>query len=199
MKLFYSPTSPYARKVRIVAAEKGLDDRIELVPCNPFEDADELRRVNPLGKVPCLMLDDGTALYDSPVICEYLDAATPTPRLLPADERRWRVLRLQALADGMLDAAVAIVMERWRPEGERSEGWIRRWSDAIRRGADTFAEEIATLPETISLAHVAMGAALGYLDFRLPELEWRADRKSLATWYETFAERSSMRATRPAS
>src|SRR3974377_2247191 len=134
MKLYFSTTSPYVRKVRVVAIEKGLADRVELVAANPWPDPAAVVAVNPLGKVPTLVTDDGLALYDSPVICEYLDALAPAAPLLPrSGSDRWQVLRCQALCDGILDAAVAIVLERRRPEAERSMLSEKRSADAIRR------------------------------------------------------------------
>lgn len=198
MKLFYANTSPYARKVRVVAAEKNLDGRIEAVLCNPFDESPELKAANPLSKVPSLVMDNGEALYDSPAICEYLDSLTPGNRLIPEKgPARWTVLRRHALADGILDAAFAVVMERRRPEGEQSPSWIERWSAAIGRSVDVLEKEIGSFPAETDLAHIAIGCALAYLDFRLPDLEWRTGHPETAKWFETFAERPSMKDTRP--
>lgn len=198
MKLFYANTSPYARKVRVVAAEKNLDGRIEAVLCNPFDESPELKAANPLSKIPSLVMDNGEALYDSPAICEYLDSLDPNNRLIPEKgPARWTVLRRHALADGILDAAFAIVMERRRPEGEQSPSWIERWSAAIGRSVDVLETEIASFPTETDLAHVSIGCALAYLDFRLPDQEWRTGHPETVKWFETFAERPSMKDTRP--
>ncbi len=198
MRLYYADTSPYARKVRVVIAEKGLEERIEAVPCNPFDDPAALKAANPLIKVPALEREDGGVLYDSPVIVEYLDRLGSGGRLIPEDGvARWEALRRQALGDGLLDAAFSIVMERRRPESEQSAHWLGRWRAAIEHSLDAIEEEIAQLPERIDIGQIAFGAALGYLDFRLPDLEWRAGRPKAAAWFAAFAERPSMIATRP--
>lgn len=198
MKLLYSPTSPYARKVRVTAAEKGLTDKIEVVPTNPFDDIADLGPVNPVGKVPALVTENGTALYDSPVICEYLDSIGIGPLLVPTlGEARWTVLRQQALADGVLDAAFSLVMEMRRPESERSQSWIDRWTAGINRSADAIDAEAGNLSADVTLAHVAFGCALAYLDFRLGDLNWRDGRPNAAAWYETFSQRPSMTSTVP--
>jgi glutathione S-transferase len=135
MQLYYSATSPYVRKVRVVAIEKGLDGDIELIEAMPWPDPSLIATQNPLGKVPALVLDDGTALYDSPVICEYLDTLGEGNRLLPpVGPARWRSLRIQALADGIMDAAVSIVLERRRSAELRS-------SEADRSGCECDSQE----------------------------------------------------------
>jgi len=198
MRLFYAGTSPYARKVRVVIAEKGLEPQVEAIRCNPFDDVAELMAVNPLSKVPSLELDDGAVLYDSPVIAEYIDSLGEAARLIPAEgPARWRVLRQQALGDGILDAAFSMVMERRRPDEQQSRDWLERWRAAIARGLDSLEAEIDGLGGPITLGHITLGAALGYLDFRLPDLEWRGAREKTASWFATFAERPSMIATRP--
>lgn len=197
MKLIYAGPSPYSRKVRIVIAEKNLDDDIQFVPCNPFEDAPDLRAANPLGKVPVLILNDGATLYDSPVICEYLDSLGQEPRLLPEGEAGWTVRRRHALADGLLDAAFNIVIERRRPETERSISWLDRWNGTIDRALAHVDAEIDSLGAEPTLAHIAFGCALGYLDFRLPGRPWRGAYPNAAAWFEAFSERPSMVATKP--
>jgi len=198
MKLFYSLTSPYARKVRVTAYEKGLADRIELVPCNPHEPDPALLAANPLGRVPTLVIEDGTALFDSPVICEWLDSWGAGPRLLPpAGDERWRVLRGQALADGMLDDAVAMVLERRRPEALQSPAHQAGRSAALLRAAADVEAGLVGTDGDLSLAHIALGCALAYLDFRLPELDWRPEAPRTAQWLEAFCRRPSMRDTQP--
>lgn len=198
MRLFYSATSPYARKVRIVIAEKGLEHRVESILCNPFDVVPELLAVNPLGKVPSLLLDDGTAHFDSPVISEYLDSLDGTVQLLPASgPDRWRALHQQALGDGILDAAFSVAMESRRPEEKQSPDWIGRWTAAITRSFHALEVEMDGMGENVTLGHIAFGAALGYLDLRLPVLDWRAECPKTASWFMTFSERPSMRVTRP--
>jgi len=197
MKLFYSGTSPYSRKVRLVIHEKGLTQAVTCVACNPFENTPDLEANNPLGKVPTLVLDDGSPLYDSPVICEYLDTLT-ADRLLPASGMaRWSVLRWQALCDGILDAAYNIVMERRRPAQAQSTDWIAQWETQIRRSLDAVHGSLGTLPERISLAQLSLGASLGYLDFRLSGLGWRHRCPALTAWYEDFSARDAMQRTQP--
>lgn len=198
MKLYVSPTSPYARKARVLLREKGLQDRVEEVFVNPHQDPAELLARNPLGKIPALALDDGSALYDSPVICEYLDALDATPSLIPPDgEARWAVLRAQALADGILDLAVATVMERARPESERSPGSLERWRGKIERAAGGIGEAVAGLRGELDLGRIALAVALSYLDLRMPELDWRTQRPELIDWHANLAARASMEATAP--
>ena len=195
MKLLYSPASPFARKVLIVAHAKGLADRIEVQVAAPMTDGAVVNPVNPLGKVPALIRDDGQTLYDSPVICEYLDAVGSGPTLVPASgEARWTALRTQALADGILDAAFNLVMERRRPEGERSPSWIDRWTAAILRGA---AEAPTPVEGAWTLAEISLACAFGYLDFRLPQIDWRATAPGAAVWYARAANLPVMVETAP--
>jgi len=197
MKLFYSKTSPYSRKVRMMIHEKGLQQAITSVTCNPFDEVPELGAANPLGKVPTLILDDGSPLYDSPVICAYLDTLTPG-RLIPKSGReRWNVLRWEALCDGALDATYNIVMERRRDTQEQSAGWIVQWKSQVSRSLDHIEASIGMLPNQVTLAHLALGAALGYLDFRLSDLGWRSQCPALAAWYGDFSVRDAMQNTRP--
>ena len=201
MRLLSSPTSPYARKVRMTVIEKGLADRVAIVPGVPLGTADEaaaVRRVNPLGKIPALVLDTGEALYDSPVICEYLDAIGTGPALLPASGTgRWTALRLQALGDGVADAAFNIVMEHRRAEALRSSEWLDRWTRAIHGAADALEEALAAGPLAADLGAIAIAAAFGYVDFRLPQIDWRAGRPRLTAAFADLAARPSFVATAP--
>ena len=197
MKLRYSPTSPYVRKVTVTLHELGLDGQVELLPTNPWDLSSDLQRVNPLNKVPTLLLDDGSVLYDSPVVCEYLDAQA-RGGLFPAPPARWQVLRRQALADGVLDAAVAVFLEtRRRADDERSAWWLEVQNLTLDRSLQAMAEDAAGFGEPITIDQVACGCALGYLDFRFPELDWRARHAALDDWYAGFGQRDSMRATVP--
>jgi glutathione S-transferase len=178
--------------------EKGLDETIELVLTDPHVHDDALLAANPMHRVPTLILDDGSPLYDSPVICEWLDTQSGSPRLIPeAGPNRWAVLKAQALADGMMDDAVANVMESRRPEGRQSLELIAVRTEALLRCARTMEAEIPTIANPLSLAHIAAGCALAYLDFRLPGLGWRDGNPALSDWFEELAARPSMQSTRP--
>jgi glutathione S-transferase len=189
MQLLYSPASPFARKVRIVAHEAELWDRVELSVVNPWTD-DSVRAVNPLSQVPALVTDDGKALHDSRVICEYLDDLAGAG-LFPTGAARWRALTLQSLADGMGSAAVRAVVEGRREDRHQDE--IDRQMKAIVAGLDVL--EAQGLPkDSFKIGEIAVAAQLGYFDFR-QVLDWRAGRLGLATWYEAVARRDSMVAT----
>jgi glutathione S-transferase len=196
-KLYFAPPSPYARKIRVLVAEKGLSAKVEMIARAPFEKPADLVALNPLSKVPTLVTDDGQVLYDSPVIADYLDTLA-VPRLIPIDGRsRWDALRQQALADGILDAGVSVLLEGRRPEGERSPSWVARQTDAIDRSLDACEAEVGSLAATPTIAHIALGCALGWLDFRMPSHDWRGSRPKLARWFAVFSERPSMMATKP--
>jgi hypothetical protein len=200
MQLYFSATSPYVRKVRIVAIEKGLDGDIELVNAMPWPDPTQVAARNPLGKVPALVLDDGSTLYDSPVICEYLDTLGGGNLLLPSHgPKRWQALRTQALADGVMDAAVSIVLERRRPSAQQSEESVERAANAIRRGVTALAADVSddtTAP--FDLARIATATAIGYLHFRLPDLELGLHEPTIANWWSLNRQRPSVLATEPA-
>jgi glutathione S-transferase len=201
MKLYMNPASPFARKVRIVIRELDLARLVEEVPVSP-QTSDELRRFNPLGKIPALVLNDGSTLLDSRVICEYLNELGggkffPGMSVWREVSGRWRALTLQALGDGICDAAVARVYEGRRPEAERSKEAAEKYLAQITRALDAL--ERARFNDPPTIGEIAVGCALGYLDFRLPELDWRATRPHLRDWYETFSQYPSMQATRPAS
>lgn len=199
MQLLISPTSPYARKTRVLVREKGLLDRIEETALNPHQDPAELLARNRLGKIPVLVRDDGEALYDSPVICEYIDSLEDEPQLIPASgEARWAVLRAQALADGILDLTVGIVMERARPADEQSQKSITRWHGKIERSVAGMSETLSAIPgDGFDLGRIACAVTLGYLDFRLPEYDWRGAQPELIDWYANVAARASMEETAP--
>lgn len=201
MKLYWAPASPYARKVRAVAIERGLTDRIEDIVVNAFEDPAALLAVNPLGKLPVLLIDDGDALYDSPVICAMLDNhpdATGDPLVPAAGPERWRVLRGEALADGIMDLAFQLAMERRKPEGETSPTFARRWRTQLDRALDALAVSAPRFPGCPHLDQIATAVALGYLDFRHGDLNWRDGRRPLADWHERISMRESLAATKPA-
>ena len=197
MKLFASNTSPFVRKVRVVLREKGAEGLVTEEIVVAREDPPALHAANPLGKIPALILSDGMVLFDSPVICEYLDATLPGPSLLPASgSKRWKALRLQATADGILDAGVATIYEGMRPEGERSPAAILRWRNSIIRSLD-FLEAEAVAFSSPDIGTIAVGCALGYLDFRFPDLGWRDTRSALAANFEALSARRSFSETMP--
>ena len=193
MKLHYSPASPYVRKVMAAAVETGLDERIELIPTKTHDPDPELARHNPLSKVPALITDGGEKLFDSPVICEYLDSLHDGPKLFPlSGEARWRVLRLQALGDGVLDAAVLCRMEGFRPPELRSAEFVAQQKGKVDSALDALEQEVGGFGDAVTIATITVGCALGYLDFRFSEDDWRAGRPALAAWYADFAKRPSM-------
>ncbi|HEY9212551.1 MAG TPA: glutathione S-transferase [Ancylobacter sp.] len=201
MKLLHAPTSPFVRKVMVVAYEAGLTDQIECVfnAASPLQRDPALIDHNPLGKIPALILEDGSTLFDSPVICEYLAARGGNTALFPPiGPARWEALTLQALGDGLLDAALAGRYEMvTRPEPYRWAGWrdaqIAKIHGALAR-IETLAPPLGQQP-TIGL--ITIGCALGYLDFRYGDLDWRAGRPATAAWFAAFDERPSMAITRP--
>ena len=229
MKLFFTDTSPYSRKVRVVAIELGLQDRIEtqFLRVRPTAIDATLSSVNPLSKIPALVLDDGTALYDSPVICEYLDTLHAGPKLVPASgPARFRVLRLQALCDGILEAAILVFYERsQRPPALHWDPWLDGQTQKAQQGLDELEREAAsfgspasgTMTSTsdgataspaaapisdderagIDLAQICAGVTVGWLELRGVIGDIRAGRPKLCAWYDAFRERPSMRATEP--
>lgn len=203
MKLYHSPASPFVRKALVAAHELGLADAIEIVPVamTPVKSVPALNDENPLGKIPALVLDDGTALYDSPVICEYLDTRHDGPRLFPAEgPERWTALRRQALADGLLDAAILCRYETFlRPEERQWTDWIEGQRSKFRRALDALEGEAEDFGDTVDIGTVSAGCAADYLDFRSLDDGWREGRPRLSAWLEGFAARPSMQATRPSA
>jgi glutathione S-transferase len=198
MKLRFSPTSPYVRKVTVLALEAGLHDRIERVPTLPHDPKTDLPKDNPLGKVPALTLDDGTSLYDSPVICEYLDSLHGGAKMIPAaGAARWTALRREALCDGILDAGILRLLELRRPENERSPAWIERQKTVVSRGLDALESEAASLGRTVDIAAIAAGCTIGWVLFRFGADNPLGARPKLKAWYDAFATRPSMVATVP--
>jgi glutathione S-transferase len=201
MKLHWSPRSPFVRKVMVVAHETGMAGRLDCqrtVAATTKPNA-ELMIDNPLSKLPTLVLDDGTPLYDSPVICEYLDTLHAGPKLFPADSRaRMIALRRQALGDGMLDFLVLWRAELMRPAEHRSAAHLE--SFAVRRNS-VLASIESEVPELdasgYSIGHIALGCALSYLDFRFNDFDWRKNHSRAAAWHETFASRPAVVATEP--
>ena len=200
MKLFHSPASPFVRKCLVAADELGLRSRIELVPSNahPVNRDPGVVAHNPLGKVPTLVTDDGTILYDSRVICDYLDALGGH-RLIPAaGPARLAALVLQALADGINDAAILARYETaMRPEAKRWDDWLEGQLEKVRCGLAEVEKHAAHFGDRVDIGTIATGCALGYLDFRFASLAWRDRHPNTAAWFEWFGGRDSMVATRP--
>ena len=200
MKLYASLTSPYARKIRIVLLEKKID--CHLIPSNPWEADTVVPEFNPLGKVPVLQLDDGTALYDSRVIAEYLDNVSPVGKLLPAENRPLALAkRWEALADGVLDAAITVFLEKKRPAAEQSPAWMERQLGKVERGLAALAHDLDERPwcygSSFTLADIAVGSALGWLSLRFPALDWRSAHPNLAALYDKLSQRPSFVDTVP--
>ena len=196
MKIYFAPSSPYARKVRVLAHEAGIHERIHWIEIDPWR-SEELRRINPLGKVPALLLPDGRSYCDSTLICEYLDAVSGHRAFPAVGEARWRALRLQALADGCCDALGRWQAELWQPPDRRSEAVIARQAEAVDTTAATFDGEADRFSEVPTIGEMAVACAVACLDHQRPEYHWRSQWPHLAHWYERFAERPSMRATLP--
>ena len=198
MKLYCSKTSPYARKVRIAIEELGLADQVDEIIADPFNPPAELLAANPLSKIPTLVTDRGEALPDSALILDYLTHRKTGLATLARGAKRWETLRRTQLADGVIDAAVAIVTEKKRPESIHYIPFLDRQTATIRRALDTLNVDAGLLAlQNPGLCEITCGAALGYLDFRLPYVEWRKDREALANWYTVFAQRPSMQKTTP--
>ncbi|MBI2261413.1 MAG: glutathione S-transferase N-terminal domain-containing protein [Caulobacterales bacterium] len=197
MKLYITVPSPYARKCRIVAREKGLADRIEEIAVDPYANAPELLSSNPLVQVPTLIADDGLPLNDSPVICEYLDAIGAGPRLLPAGgAERLRVRRLETLANGALEMGVKLVLEKRRPEHERSPSWIARWTANMGRALDGL-EAAAPDAARLDMGVITAGVAVTWIGFRHPDYDWKTGRPGLVALQAALEARPSFAQTRP--
>jgi glutathione S-transferase len=199
MKLHWSPRSPFVRKVMIVVHERGLIDRITCLRtvAATAKPHPELMKDNPLSKIPTLVLDDGAVIYDSPVICEYLDALNGEPKLFPAEPRAHLVaLRRQALGDGFMDMMVLLRDERMRanPSAMHQASTAARKA-AVLQSLEQEADALGAAP--FGIGHIAIGCALSYLDFRYADENWRQDHPRIAAWHETFAARPSVRATLP--
>lgn len=198
MKLYCSLTSPYSRKVRVVAEELGVSDLIEEILVDPFAAGPELLAANPLSRIPTLVTERGEALPDSSLIIEYLNTRGRGLTALPRGSKRWATLRRAYVAEGMIDAAVATVFEKRRPESIVYTNFLDRQAAVIRRAVAWLDLEAASLSaDAPSEVEVTVGVGLAYLDFRLPYLEWRPGHDPLARWYAQFAQRNSMIKTQP--
>ncbi|PHQ66802.1 MAG: glutathione S-transferase [Robiginitomaculum sp.] len=192
MKLIHSPTSPYSRKCRILILEKGLD--VEDVTTTPFDDDDVLHKANPLGKVPALVAPE-TTLYDSPVICEYLDALEKP--WLPRGASAWRQKTLHALGDGIIDAVLAFRMERIRPQEQWWDFWAERQENATVRALQHLETITDELGDPWEYGNLSIACALGYVDLRASDMQWRDHMPKLAKWLETFEKLDSWVQTAP--
>lgn len=200
MKLLASLTSPFARKVRIVLAEKHIEYQFEVT--NPWEAGSPVLDFNPLGQVPVLVLDDGMAVFDSSVIVEYLDAMSPVNKLIPEPGRqRVQVRRWEALADGVADAAVRIFLEKKRAEAMQDGAWITLQHAAVERGLNALEQELGDrlwyYGHGLSLADIAVACCLGYLDLRFPEVGWRQKHAGLAQHMDKLMRRPSFSENTP--
>ena len=196
--LFHLWLHPHSRKVRLSLAEKNL--KFEAIIEKTWERRTEYMAMNPAGDVPLMIEEDGTVLANSAVICEYLDSIQGDVRLFPSDSLdRWKALRCQALADGVLDAAVAIRYETvFRPEEKCWSPWVEGQMGKIRRGLDTLEDDLESFRYDVDIGTITTACAMGHLDFRFPAEDWRRGRPNLWDWYAQFALRGSMVATEPA-
>jgi glutathione S-transferase len=209
MQLYYSSTSPYSRKVRLCLFEKGIADQVDEILVNPFADETSsaenkaLISANPLSKIPTLITDSGDAIFDSRVICQFIDNLAGNISLIPKDKAaHLATLRWEAIADGLTDAAYNLVIERRRPAEEQSPTWIANWSADIQRTLQYIEKHLNELDGDISLAYLALAAAISYLDFRLPETLYQSAFPQVAVcpdtldWYQAFKTRPAMQATK---
>lgn len=190
MILRSSGPSPFGRKVKMAAKILGIYDRLTVEMSNTNDPHDTLRQQNPLGKIPILILDDGRKIFDSRVICEYLDAQVDDITLHPTEsDARWEALTLQALGDGIVDASILQVYEnRMRPEDKRHDDWLSYQADKVRRSLDQLSQTPPSLEGDLTIGHVAIACALGYLDLRF-EGKWRANYPALVAWLDAFRAR----------
>jgi glutathione S-transferase len=200
MKLVTSLTSPYGRKVRVVLLEKKIPFQLQVE--NPWLPDSLIAEFNPLGKVPVLVLEDGVSVFDSRVIVEYLDHVSPVAHLIPAEPKsRMMVRGVEALADGVTDAAVALFLERKRAPEQQSGDWMMLQEKALFRGLEALSEALGEKPwylgNSMTLADVACGCTLGYLELRFPEIDWRTAHPNLAKHAEKLATRASFKETVP--
>lgn len=199
MKLYYSPTSPFVRKVNVFAREVGLAKHIEWVKTNPWQAEDILTAKNPLSKIPTLITNDGLVIYDSRVICEYLDTLHDGDKLHPEKgQQRWQVLRLQALADGILESGILRFLEAKRSKEQQSIDWDTTQKASVERGLDYLESTISDWCENLDIGVITVACALGWLDFRIPKENWRINRPQLEAWFAEFSKRESMLTTMPA-
>lgn len=201
LSLYWGSASPFVRKVMVVAHELGVQGDIEVLDsaAHPVERDARIKAYNPLAKVPAALAGDGTKLYDSRVICEYLDAQAQGGLFPAAGPARWTALRRQALADGVLDAALLIRYETLvRPEARRWPLWIEKQFEKLTDGLDAMAADLPE-PQCHDIGAISCACALGWLDFRFPDFDWRDGRGAVAAWQAGFETRPAMIATRPSA
>ena len=199
MKLYYSPTSPFVRKINVFAIEAGLDKKIEWVKTNPWQVEDILTAENPLSQVPTLITDDEMVIYDSSVICEYLDSLHSGEKLIPLHGApRWKALRLQALGDGILNAGILRFLEKKRPADKQFTDWDTTQKQSVERSLDYLESTVSDWGEEINIGVLSIACVLGWLDFRFADEDWRKNRSKLTAWFDLFSKRQSMIQTMPA-
>ena len=200
-KLYFSPASPFARKVRVAVLEKGVADQVEEVEVatSPVDTNPDLAARNPLGKLPCLVRPDGRVVYDSRAILRFIDSLNGTVALYPSDDSEFDRLTVESLAEGMIEAALLCVYERRIRAGDQvSQPWLDGQSDKINRALDWFEAHVQdALEPGFDAASIGLACALGYLDFRQPIGDWRPGRPLLNAWYETVSGRPSLKQTKP--
>ena len=200
LTLRYSTTSPFVRKVSVTIIECGLEDQVINEPTNPWAPDTDLPQVNPLGKVPALVIENGEVLFDSPVICEYLDNLSAVPKLLSPDgKERWDALRLQAIGDGMMDAAISRILESRREPQQQSEAVVTRSKAVLQRSLallDRSGNSLG-LENGFQIGQITIACALEYLDFRFGDEDWRADYPALDAWHQSCKNRPSLVETAP--
>jgi glutathione S-transferase len=198
MKGYATINSPFARKVRMAAIETGQPDLIQWRMLSRTERAEQVPAINPLGKVPVVVLDSGEALYDSPVICAYVDSRHDGAKLIPAeDNERWRVLGLEALGDGLAEAVIAVALEQAKPEADRSQTVIGRQGGKVASALASLDGQAASFREPVSMGEIAVACALGYMELRNISPSWRDDHPALGGWYRRMGERPSFAETAP--
>ncbi len=200
MKLYLTNRSPFARKATIMAIEKGLEEKIKLVPIDMQNKPEELLKANPLGAVPTLVLENGHAIYDSSVICEYIDGLNDNPKLIPANGSvRIEALRTEALSDGMVESAVKLFMENGKPKDAQDTNLLKKHSDILDRGFDMLERSAKNfhVDKMFSIAEISAASAIGYIGFRITDYKWKEKHTKLATWYNEFSKRDSLLKTVP--
>ncbi len=200
MKLYHNPASPFVRKVRVVASECGIAEQLQLeeVALTPVSTPDNLAQENPLGKIPSLVLDNGATLFDSRVICEYLDSEFNGGLIPASGSQRWSALRQQSIADGLCDAAVLVRYESFvRPKDKQWDDWVEGQLCKCRRAIDLLERESEVFADGATIGSLSVAIALGYFDFRNANEKWRERAPTLANWYEKFSQRPSLAETQP--
>ena len=199
MKLYYSPTSPFVRKINVFAIEVGLDKKIERVKTNPWQVEEILTAENPLSQVPTLITDDDVVLYDSSVICEYLDSLHSGKKMIPEESKEhWLALRLQALADGILNAGILRFLEKKRSIETQSSDWDAIQKKSVERSLDYLENTVLDWGGNLDVGVLSIACTLGWLDFRFADEDWRATHSNLNHWFESFSKRPSITQTIPA-